>query len=217
MSEEGPGSAADPLARSLRKLTEGFGIRSATLHADLGPELRRLFHVPDWDTDALRTLARVSWHLDRLVSTQLVGDDLQRLTRISFNLGEPDVRGLKLGQRRRWLQWKKQGPSESESQRDIRLVVIPAFVASLRSQPPPRPSDRDIAALMAAKTGKPADNYLPFPIEQPSESPPPPPDRPKGSGIHITIGRLIIIVLSAVVVAAVAFVLRKEQHAAGDE
>src|SRR4051794_2450227 len=96
-------SPADPLARSLRTLTEGFGIRSATLHADLGLGLRALFQVPEWDTDPLRTLARVTWQLDRLITTQLVGEDLQRVAKISYNLGVPVVRDMRLGERRVWL------------------------------------------------------------------------------------------------------------------
>jgi hypothetical protein len=143
----------DPLARSLRRLTEGFGIRSTTLRADLGPELRQLFHVPEWDADPLRTLARVTWQLDRLITAQLVGEDLQQAARVSYNLGTADTQRMKLGERRNWLYLAKHGPSPSESQRDLRNVVVPAFVASLRSEPPPRPADEEIAALMAIETG----------------------------------------------------------------
>ena len=195
------------LTAALRKLTEGGGVRSARLHTDLGPELRQLFYVPEWDADALRTLARVTWHIDRLIRTQLVGDDLQLVARVSYNLGTADTQPMKLGERRNWLYLVKHGPSPSESQRDLRNIVVPAFVASLLREQPPRPSDQDIAALMATESNRPATDYLPFPTGgEPPETGPPAPDRSRNV-IGVASGGLIIIVVSLILVAVAAVVL----------
>lgn len=169
MTDKLAGDTSEALTTALRKLTEGFGVRNVALHAELGQELRALFHVPDWDTDALRTLARVSWQLERLITTRLVGANLQQVARISYNLGEPAIRELKLGQRREWLYEAQRKQSPSESQRDLRLAIVPTLAASLRTESPPEPADAEVAAVMAVETGHPATDYLPFPTGQPTE------------------------------------------------
>ena len=198
----------DAVTRALRDLTKGLGIRSTSLHAALGPELRALFHVPVWDDDSLRTLARVSWQLDRLITTQLLNDQLRRVARVSFNLGEPDISTLKLTERRAWLGAKKDGQSPSESQRDLRDTIVPRFAASLRSAPPPRPADIELAEYIAAETGRPVEEYLPFPMEPRPPTPVAGPgEQRQGDRHRIGLGcaglALLAVVISVVLLAAV--------------
>lgn len=199
--EDTPGEP-DELVGALRRLTNDLGIRSTGLHRDLGHDLRRIFHVPVSDTDRLRTQARVQWQLERLIASCLPSERLQTVARISYNIGIAEVRDLKLIGRRSWLSHVKDMPRESQSQRDLRDVIVPAFAASLRAAPPPEAPPDELAAIMAAESGLPADSFRSFRVGSAAIDTTTRPPAPSVRPLQWLVGGLVVAALVLAIVAS---------------